>query len=553
MSDAPPLLLDIRGLTVALPAGADRRHAVEDLSLRVHAGRTLCLVGESGSGKSLAASAIVRLMPSPQLRITGGQVLLDGRDTLSMDTAGLLAVRGGRIGYVFQDPLSCLNPLERVGRQVREVLDRHDWPGDRAARVQQLLADVGLPQPAQVVHKYPWQLSGGQRQRVMIAIALAADPALVIADEPTTALDVTTQAQILALLRELQARRGLGLLLITHDFGVVAEMADEVAVLKDGRLVEHGTREQVLGAPREPYTQRLLAAVPPLRPRAARAGGEPLLAAKGLRKTWAATGPWWRRGTPTLAVDGVELRVDRGETVAVVGESGSGKSTLARLLARLTEADGGSASLAGIADDYLRLPARELGPLRRAVQMVFQDPFASLNPRHTVGDSIAMGPIAAGTPRAQALREARELLERVRVDPRAADRYPHEFSGGQRQRIVIARALAMKARLLIADEPVSALDVSVQAEILDLFEEIQARDGVGMVFITHDLRVAARMADRILVMNRGQVVESGSAERVLSAPSHAYTRELLAAVPRMDGSAARPAASPPPPTDTRGA
>ena len=549
MTAAAPLL-DIRGLTVELPPGGDRRHAIEDLWLRVESGRTLCVVGESGSGKSLAAAAIVRLMPSPRLRISGGQVLLDGRDTLAMGMSELLAVRGGRVGYVFQDPLSCLNPLERIGRQVREVLDRHGWAGDRAARVNRLLADVGLPQPGQIVHKYPWQLSGGQRQRVMIAMALAADPALLIADEPTAALDVTTQAQILRLLREQQAQRGLGLLLITHDFGVVAEMADEVAVLKDGRLVEHGDRAQVLGRPREAYTRRLLAAVPPLLARAARTGGQPLLQATGLRKTWAATGPWWRRGAPTPAVAGVDLRVDRGETVAVVGESGSGKSTLARLLARLTQADGGKASLQGIAEDYLSMPARQLGPLRRAVQMVFQDPFASLNPRHTVGHSVAMGPIACGTPRDQALREARELLERVRVDPRAADRYPSEFSGGQRQRIVIARALAMRARLLIADEPVSALDVSVQAEILDLLEEIQQRDGVGMVFITHDLRVAARMADRIMVMNRGEIVESGNAAAVLAAPAHPYTRELLLAVPRMEGASG---CAPPHDTATGGA
>ncbi len=530
-------LLDIQGLTIELPPGADRRHAVEDLSLRVERGRTLCVVGESGSGKSLAAAAIVRLLPSPRLRITGGRILLEGRDTLAMSPTELLAVRGGRVGYIFQDPLSCLNPLERIGRQVREVLDRHEWPGDRQARVLDLLKDVGLPTPGSTVHSYPWQLSGGQRQRVMIAIALAANPALIIADEPTTALDVTTQAQILRLLRDLQARHGLGLLLITHDFGVVAEMADDVAVLKDGLLVESGPRSEVLAQPRADYTRRLLSAVPPLVPRAPRAPGAPLLQAHGLRKTFKASGPWWRRAQAVAAVADVALSVGSGETVAVVGESGSGKSTLARLLARLTPCDAGQAQLAGVSDDYLALRAGELAPLRRAVQMVFQDPFASLNPRHTVGHSIAMGPMANGTPHAQAMQEARELLARVRVDPKSADRYPNEFSGGQRQRIVIARALAMKARLLIADEPVSALDVSVQAEILDLLEEIQARDGLGMIFITHDLRVASRMADRIVVMKTGCVVETGPAHQVLSAPEHPYTRELLSAIPRMDAAA----------------
>ena len=530
-------LLDIQDLWIELPPGADRRHAVEGLSLRLEAGRTLCLVGESGSGKSLAAAAVVRLLPSAQIRASRGRILLEGRDTLVMDETALLRVRGGRVGYVFQDPLSCLNPLERIGHQVREVLERHAWAGDRAARVQQLLTDVGLPRPQQLVHQYPWQLSGGQRQRVMIAIALAADPALIVADEPTTALDVTTQAQILRLLRQLQRERGLALLLITHDFGVVAEMADDVAVLKDGRLVESGPREAVLGQPQQTYTQRLLAAVPPLRARAARTPTSPLLDARGLRKTWPASGPWWRRPAGVEALAGVDLAVGRGETVAVVGESGSGKSTLARVLARLTLCQAGHAALEGVAEDFLTLPAHQLAPLRRAAQLVFQDPYASLNPRHTVGQSIAMGPIGLGMPREQAMREVGELLQRVRLDPRVADRYPHEFSGGQRQRIVIARALAMKPRLLIADEPVSALDVSVQAEILDLLDEIQARHGVGMIFITHDLRVASRMADRILVMHQGRVVEAGDAARVLSAPEHPYTRELLGAVPSMAASA----------------
>jgi peptide/nickel transport system ATP-binding protein len=344
---------------------------------------------------------------------------------------------------------------------------------------------------------------------------------------------VTTQAQILRLLRDLQATRGLGLLLITHDFGVVSEMADDVAVLRAGRLVEAGPRAQVLGQPREVYTQRLLAAVPPLVARPARVLGTALLKAQGLRKIWHSRGAWGRKDVGILAVDDVALSVNFGETVAVVGESGSGKSTLARLLARLTEAEAGQAYLAGVSDNYLALPSRKLVPLRRAVQVIFQDPFASLNPRHTVGESIAMGPIANGTPHAQAIREVGELLERVRIDPRAAGRYPNEFSGGQRQRIVIARALAMKAKLLIADEPVSSLDVSVQSDILDLLDEIQARDGVGMVFITHDLRVAARMADHIVVMHHGRVVESGTAFQILTQPAQAYTRELLSAVPKL--------------------
>ncbi len=525
-------LLEISDLAIALPEGADRPFAVDRVSLRVQRGRTLCVVGESGSGKSLAAAAIVGLLPSPRLRVVGGSICFEGRNTLKMSARELLSIRGGRIGYVFQDPLSSLNPLERIGAQVREVLDCHAWPGDRATRVLQLLEDVGLPASEALTQKYPWQLSGGQRQRVVIAIALAADPALLIADEPTTALDVTTQAQILALLRKLQASRDLGLLLITHDFGVVAEMAHEVAVLKEGRLIEYGDREDILARPREAYTRRLLNAVPPLAPRAPRAAREPLLQARGLVKTWKAGG-WFHRHRDTLAIDRVSISIGAGETVAVVGESGSGKSTLARVLSRLTVCDSGQARIEGLGEDYLALRPSELKPLRRVVQLVFQDPYASLNPRHTVGQSIAMGPMANGTPRGKAMQEARELLVRVKVDPRAADRYPHEFSGGQRQRIVIARALAMQPRLLIADEPVSSLDVSVQAEILDLLDEIQARDGIGMIFITHDLRVASRMADRIIVMRKGCVVEAGDARQILLAPDHPYTQELLAAVPKI--------------------
>ena len=526
-------LLEIRNLSIALPEGADRPLAVDRVSLRLERGCTLCVVGESGSGKSLAAAAIVGLLPSPLLRVAGGEILFEGRDTLQMGTGELQAIRGGRIGYVFQDPLSSLNPLERIGGQVLEVLERHAWSGDRRQRVLSLLQDVGLPAPDTLVEKYPWQLSGGQRQRVMIAMALAADPALIIADEPTTALDVTTQAQILALLRDLQTKRGVGLLLITHDFGVVAEMAHQVAVLKDGSVVEQGPCAEILARPREDYTQRLLRAVPQLVPRAPRPPGSRLLDARSLVKAWPADGSWWRRQKDTLALNDVSITVGAGETVAIVGESGSGKSTLARVLTRLTPCDAGQARLEGLDENYLALAPNELGQLRCAVQMVFQDPYASLNPRHTVGHSITMGPIANGVPRQQALEEARALLARVKVDPKAAERYPNEFSGGQRQRIVIARALAMRPRLLIADEAVSALDVSVQAEILELLEEIQAREGIGMIFITHDLRVASRMADRIVVMKKGQVVEAGDAQHVLKTPANPYTQELLDAIPRM--------------------
>lgn len=536
-------LLSICELSVALPPGSDRQLGVNRVSLDLWAGEALCVVGESGSGKSLTASSIVGLLPSQRLRVCSGSIHFEGRDLLRMTDRELRPVRGGRIGYVFQDPLSSLNPLERVGKQIEELLVLHRWPGDRMKRIVSLLDDVHLENPVAISHAYPWQLSGGQRQRVMIAMAIAAEPAMLIADEPTSALDVTTAAQILLLLRELQKQRGIALFLITHDFGVVAEMADRVAVMRHGSVVDHGSKQNVLVHSSHAYTRQLLAAVPPLRARAVQAGAvSPLLCADQLTKTWRGRKTLFRPTRSVKALDEVSLEVGEGETLAIVGESGSGKSTLARVLCRLTEVDGGRADLHGIAANYLTLPARRLGSVRKAVQMVFQDPYSSLNPRRTVGDSIAMGLRAQGESPAAARARARELISRVQLDPAVADRYPNEFSGGQRQRIVIARALATRPRLLIADEAVSALDMSVQAEILTLLESVQRDEGLAMLFITHDLRVAARMADRVLVMRRGAVVESTTMHRALTAPSHEYTAALVAAVPKsneQDGWAAQ--------------
>jgi peptide/nickel transport system ATP-binding protein len=529
-------MLSIRDLSIALPPGSDRALAVDGLSLDLNAGETLCLVGESGSGKSLTASAIVGLLPSQRLRVSAGRIGFEGADLLRMSDAELRRIRGGRIGYVFQDPTSSLNPLERVGKQIEEVLVLHRWPGDRRQRVLQLLADMSLPNPALIAGAYPWQLSGGQRQRVMIAMAVAVEPLMLIADEPTSALDVTTASQILTLLRELKTRRGIGLLLITHDFGVVAEMADRVAVLRHGLVVDQGARDDVLLRSTNAYTRQLLAAVPPLRARPERTGVvTPLLTAEKLTKTWQSRNGFFQPRRSVTALDSVSLTLGQGETLAVVGESGSGKSTLARVLCRLTGVDRGHAHLEGIAQDYLALPNSRLGGVRKCVQLVFQDPYSSLNPRRTVGDSIALGLRTQGESAATSRLRARELLARVQLDPGAADRFPNEFSGGQRQRIVIARALATRPRMLVADEAVSALDVSVQAEILTLLESIQREEGLALLFITHDLRVAARMADRVLVMHRGAVVESSTMRQILTAPSHDYTAALVAAVPKTTG------------------
>jgi len=531
-------LLSVRDLKVALPAGGDRTYAVDGVSMEIDRGETLCVVGESGSGKSLTASAIVGLMPSRSLKVAGGSILFEGRDTLRMSARELRALRGGRIGFVFQDPLSSLNPLERIGKQVSEMLRQHNWHGDRRRRVIEMLAAVQLPSPETLVEAYPWQLSGGQRQRVMIATALAAEPSLLIADEPTSALDVTTQAQILALLRDLTKRNGTSLFFITHDFGVVAEMADRVAVMRGGKLVEYGTRNAVLYQPREDYTRRLLGSVPPLEAGPARPAGETILRAAGLEKSWVTRAGMFRPGRTVNALRNVSFELGRGNTLAVVGESGSGKSTLARVLMRLIDADAGRVELAGISGNYLDLRSRELTALRQKVQMVFQDPYASLNPRRRIGAAIAQGPLTHGEDRETVRRHVLGLLARVRLDSSAAERYPNEFSGGQRQRIAIARALAMRPRVLIADEAVSALDVSVQAEILTLLQDIQREEGLSMVFVTHDLRVAARMADQIIVMQSGMIVEHGAMEEVLSAPKHSYTAKLINAVPQLSSAEA---------------
>ena len=519
-------LLSIEGLTVSLPAGADRRYAVEDLSFTLDPGEILCIVGESGSGKSISAAALTGLLP-PGLTVQAGRIGFEGRDLRGCSAAEMRALRGARIGTVFQEPMTALNPLMRVHDQVAEVLQVH---GHRVGnRVTELLEAVGLPDPAGIARSYPHALSGGQRQRVMIATALALEPAILIADEPTTALDVTTQKQILALIRDIQQRRGTGVLFITHDFGVVAEIADRVAVMQRGQIVEQGPASAVLNAPQHPYTRALIAAVPHRAPGArAAAGGAPVLELGDVSKTYRSRS-LFGGGRTVTAVRAASLEIRRGETLGLVGESGSGKSTLARCVVRLVVPETGTMRFGDT--DLRPLSRAAWKPYRKRIQMVFQDPFASLNPRRRVGDILAEGPIAHGVPRAAARARAAELLALVQLDPGAAGRFPHEFSGGQRQRIGIARALAMDPELLIADEPVSALDVSVQAQILALLEDLRVRLGLTMLFITHDLRVAAQICDRVAVMRRGEIVEQGPTASVFANPAHEYTRALLDSIP----------------------
>jgi peptide/nickel transport system ATP-binding protein len=526
-------ILEIRNLTIDLPEGADRPHAVRDVSLDLHRNEILCLVGESGSGKSVTSRSIIGLL-ARGVRPSAGQVLFRGEDLLRASPKRLRELRGSQISMIFQEPMTALNPLKSVGDQTEEVISVHTGmsKAKRMARIVELFDAVQLPEPRRLLRAYPHQLSGGQRQRAMIAMALALEPAVLIADEPTTALDVTTQAQILALIKGIQAQRHMGVLFVTHDFGVVSEIADRVAVMQRGSVVESGSTAQVLRTPRHDYTRLLIGSIPSLIPpeRKPRDDSRPVLSAVALCKSYRSGGSLFGgKDRIAHAAKGVNLTIHRGETLGLVGESGSGKSTVARCLARLIDADGGRILLGDT--DLLPLSRRQLRPYRRRIQMVFQDPFGSLNPRRKVGKLIAEGPMIHGMPEREAMSRACELLELVGMDRRAVDRYPHEFSGGQRQRIGIARALALEPEVLVADEPVSALDVSIQAQVLKLLADIRDRLNLTMLFITHDLRVAAQVCDTIAVMRLGEIVECGPTGEVYASPRHAYTRELLAAVP----------------------
>ncbi|MBD3844117.1 ABC transporter ATP-binding protein [Bosea sp. SSUT16] len=537
---AQDVALAIRGLTLSLPRNMERAHAVSDVSFDLRRGQILCIIGESGSGKSVSANAVMGLLPR-SIRVAAGEILLEGQNIVGLPPDRLREIRGRVVSMIFQDPLSALNPLMTVGQQVDEVLAVHGvgTPQTRRERTLELLTEVGLPSPELTYQQYPFRLSGGQRQRVMIAMALALEPSILIADEPTTALDVTTQAQILKLIRDIQRRKNMSVMFITHDFGVVSEIADSVVVMEKGQIVEQGSADKVLKTPSHPYTQRLIAAVPHLtgqnRPALDVAASEPVLKVEGLLKTYRSGSAFMGTLREVAAVNEVSFDLAAGQTLGIVGESGSGKSSLSRLLLKLMDSDGGRIVFEGT--DIARMPEPEFRRLRPRIQMVFQDPSASLNPRSTIGRILTVGPVAHGTPYAEARDEARALLKRVGLDGGAFDRYPHEFSGGQRQRIGIARALMFRPKLLVADEAVSALDVSIQAQILKLLDDIQRETGVSMVFITHDLRVASQICDEIVVMHKGKIVERGQPSQIFLDPTSAYTRELVAAIPgeRPDG------------------
>ncbi|MFK7836215.1 MAG: ABC transporter ATP-binding protein [Sulfitobacter sp.] len=526
-------ILSVSGLSVALPKGLDRAHAVENISFDVMPGEIVCVVGESGSGKSVTAQAVMGLLPKA-LTPEAGETRLEGEDTIKAAPNRLRDLRGTKMAMIFQEPMTALSPVARVGEQISEMLEIHTSmsASERRARAIEIMDAVHLPDPEKMVDSFPHQLSGGQRQRIMIAMALVLDPSLLIADEPTTALDVTTQAQILKLVKEMQERRGTGVLFITHDFGVVAEIADRIVVMQHGRIVEQGTRDEVLKNPQEAYTQMLMASVPSMTPPArVHVEGEMAIEVGKLNKIYGRTG-WLSRDRIVHAAQDIDLHVRKGETLGIVGESGSGKSTVARCIARLIDPTSGSISLHGT--EIATLSEGKLRPHRKKVQIVFQDPYRSLNPRRTIGQSLIEAPVNFGVPAAQATQEARGLMELVGLSPDALDRYPHQFSGGQRQRICIARALAVKPDVLIADEAVSALDVSVQAQVLDLLDDIRDRYNLAMLFITHDLRVAAQICDRLIVMQNGVVVEQGPTAAVYANPTDEYTRLLLDAAPGSD-------------------
>jgi peptide/nickel transport system ATP-binding protein len=523
-------LVAIRNLSVALPRGGDRAMAVDDVSLQIGANQIVCIVGESGSGKSLTAHAMMGLLPRG-VTTAGGSILFDGADLLKEPPEAMRKRRGRDIAMIFQDPMAALNPVLTIGRQVAEQIRAHQGGSERGALKQagDMLGRMGLQDVGALLKAYPHQLSGGQRQRVMIAMALSLSPKLLIADEPTTALDVTTQAQILKLIKHIQAEREMSVLLITHDFGVVADLADTVAVMRHGRVVESGEAKAVLGSPAHSYTRALIAAVPKgecrlaLPPESA-----PLVKVEGLAKRFRRSGLLFRPA-PVTALDDVALTLCRGETLGVVGESGSGKSTLARCLVRLLDPDAGQVLLDGT--DIAHAREKTLRPLRRRIQMVFQDPFSSLNPRQTVGDIITAGPRAHGENAGEARTRAAEMLRLVGLNPETMNRFPHEFSGGQRQRIGLARALMLKPDVLIADEPVSALDVTVQAQVLKLLDDVRRQMNLAMLFITHDMRVAAEICHRVMVMRHGRVVESGPTAEIFADPATDYTKALLAAIP----------------------
>jgi oligopeptide transport system ATP-binding protein len=523
-------LLEVEDLSVWFHTRNGVVRAVDGVSFALDAGETLAIVGESGSGKSVCCYSLLGLVPMPPARIESGSARFAGRDLLRLPPRELRGVRGNQIATIFQDPMTCLNPFLTLGEQLMEPLRYHRKVSRRAARARalELLDEVGIRDAERRFDAYPHEFSGGMRQRVMIAMALIAEPRLLIADEPTTALDVTIQAQILRLIAEIQARRNLAVLFVSHDLAVVADIADHILVMQDGRVVERGEPRALFRAPQHPYTRKLLAAsrrghkgaAPP-------AQSDPLIEVTGLR-TWFAE----PHGRVVKAVDDVSLTLYRNEILGVVGESGSGKSTLGRSILQLVRPTAGSVRLRGT--ELTRLGERQLRPLRRHLQMIFQDPYASLNPRMSVFDTLAEPLLHHRlADRRTVTGQVLALMDDVGLPRSGIRKYPHEFSGGQRQRIAIGRAIATRPEVVIADEPVSALDVTIQAQILDLILALVARHNLSLIFISHDLAVVRYLCDRVLVLHQGKLVESGATDAVWQAPQHPYTRELLAAVPQL--------------------
>jgi peptide/nickel transport system ATP-binding protein len=546
-------LLSVKDLTVQVATPTGPKVVVERLSFDLLPSRTLCLAGESGSGKSMTALSLMQLLPKPMARIAGGSANLDGEDILALPEARMRRIRGRKIGMIFQEPMTSLNPVMTVGNQLIGAITAHgNTSGRRAARARavELLDQVQIPEPERRLGQYPHELSGGLRQRIVIAMALAQNPKILIADEPTTALDVTVQAQILALIRKLQADHGISVIMITHDMGVVAEMADEVLVMKHGRTVEHATSRDLFAHPQDAYTKELLSAVPRLGEmagtetpkraagKAVEAGSEPgaeqpMLQVENLTVRFDIKGGILQRPVRRLhAVEGISFSVRRGETLSLVGESGCGKSTTGKALLNLVPWTGDirvdGRSTRGLRGSTMR-------PILRDVQMIFQDPYASLDPRMRVGDLVAEPLVIHGLASGSELRDRVEyLFKRVGLSPEQMKRYPHEFSGGQRQRICIARALSLSPKLIVADESVAALDVSIQAQVLDLLQDIQDETGVSYLFISHDMAVVEQISHRVAVMYMGRFVEMGTRRQIFESPQHPYTKKLMAAVPVAD-------------------
>ena len=527
---AGPPLIDVRDLSIAFAQGGERKTVVDRVSFRLEKGKALALVGESGSGKSVTAQALVRLLPQPAASYPTGEILFRGRDVLNMTDAELRAMRGGSVTMVFQEPMTSLNPLHTIERQIGEIIALHEGRASATRqRIVELLSEVGIVDPGERLGAFPHQLSGGQRQRVMIAMALANRPDLLIADEPTTALDVTVQAQILMLLKELQAKLGMALLFITHDLNVVRRIADDVIVMQQGEIVEAGRMADVFANPKHPYTQALLAAEPKGEAPPGDESAATIASAEDLKVWFPIKQGFFRRTVGYVkAVDGVSLAVREGQTVGVVGESGSGKTTLGHAILRLIRSEG---PIAYCGRPIQGLNAKAMRPLRREMQVVFQDPFGSLSPRMSVAEIVEEGLIAQGTSlnAAERRRVVEQALADTGLDASTLDRYPHEFSGGQRQRIAIARAMALDPKFVVLDEPTSALDMSIQAQIVDLLRDLQKRRKLAYLFISHDLKVVRALASEIIVMRRGKVVESGDAKAVFADPQSDYTRALFAA------------------------